>query len=149
MDLYTKLFTIVSVILALSVASERLVEIIKGWNTFLNTKSIDPTKENKRKTCIHILSLLSGCLTVFLAWNFLPTELTAGLTILQQLMAGFALGLLASGGSSFWNSILTYMLGLKELKRLEVSLMSTAAAFYRDTPIVSLQTGDWVDKEVE
>ncbi|MEK7102758.1 MAG: hypothetical protein AAB870_00225 [Patescibacteria group bacterium] len=148
MDFYTKTLTIVSMILALSIASERLVDIIKGWNSFLNTKSLDPKRENMRKTCTHILSLVSGCLTVFLAWGFLPGEFTEGLAVPQQLMAGFALGLLASGGSSFWNSILTYMLGVKEMKKLEVTSMRATTESQSEND-AHAQPRDWVDKEVE
>jgi hypothetical protein len=44
MDL-TRLTTIVSLLVALSVASERLVEIIKGLVPFLNQQNVDPKKE--------------------------------------------------------------------------------------------------------
>ena len=64
---------------------------------------------------MQILAVLSGLLTAFLAKDYLPPELadaTKGWSIL-------GLGLLASGGSGFWNSILTYVTKVKDIKKVE------------------------------
>ena len=122
MDL-TKLTTIVSLLVALSVASERLVEIIKGLFPFLNQQNVDPKKEGWRKAAIQFLAVPAGIITAFLAKpaipDFFPDHFTTTL----------AVGLLASGGSGFWNSILTYVTRAKDIKgaeaenkRLEVKL---------------------------
>jgi hypothetical protein len=44
-----RLTTIVSLILTLSIASERLVEVIKGFIPLLDTPSDDPKQENETK----------------------------------------------------------------------------------------------------
>ena len=114
MDL-TKLTAIVTLILALSVASERLVEIIKGFVPSLGKENPDPTEEARRGSYLQILAVLAGILTAFLAQDYIPKEIgdsTKGWAI-------FGLGLLASGGSGFWNSVLTYVTKVKDIKKVE------------------------------
>ena len=113
----TKLMAIVGVILALSIASERLVEIIKGLWPWLNTKNKTDSHEGYRRSLLHIFSVLSGILTAFLAKDYIPLEL-AGPT---KSWAIVGLGLLASGGSGFWNSVLTYLANVKEIKKAEAA----------------------------
>lgn len=108
------LMALVTVLISLSVASERLVEIVKGVIPFLNEQSTDKKKEGWRRSALQAMAVAAGIITALLAgpaieavapgpWNSFP-----GLT---------ALGLLASGGSGFWNSILTYMTGVKNIKK--------------------------------
>jgi O-antigen/teichoic acid export membrane protein len=110
------LTVLVSLILALSIASERLVEIIKGVFPFLNVENKNETLEGWRRASLHVLAVLSAIATAYLSADYIPKEVAdpaKGIGVL-------GLGLLASGGSSFWNSIATYMLKLKDLKKLEV-----------------------------
>lgn len=114
-----KLITIVTLLIAVSVASERLVEIIKGFSPFLNTEKTDVNLEGRRKSYLHILAVISGIVTALLArsvindvFDNLYNDVSHALTIL-------AVGLLASGGSGFWNSILTYLLKVKDIKDVE------------------------------
>ena len=111
MGLTENLSTIVAVLIALSVATERLVDIIKGLIPFLNQKNDDPKKEGWRRTVLQGMGFLGGIVTALLcqpalsgvmpeAWNSLPGIL--------------ALGLLASGGSGFWSSIQSYVLNAKD-----------------------------------
>ena len=111
-----KLTAVVSLVLALSIASERLVEIIKGWVPYLSTEHENSAKEGRRKSMLQILAVAAGIITALLSADYLPADIakpTAGWQII-------GLGLLASGGSGLWNSILTYMLKLKDLKKIEV-----------------------------
>jgi hypothetical protein len=113
----TKITAIVSIILALSIASERLVEIIKGLIPWLDKQNPDPRGEGIRRTCLHILAVISGVLTVYLAKDYIPEDVarpTGSWAIL-------GLGLLASGGSSLWNSVLSYLTNVKDIKKLEVA----------------------------
>jgi O-antigen/teichoic acid export membrane protein len=112
----TKLSTIVALILALSVASERLVEIIKGLLPFLNQENSDPTKEGWRRAALQFLAVAAGIITAVLARPAIPADISAATNPLSIL----ALGLLASGGSGFWNSVLTYVLRIKDIKELDV-----------------------------
>ena len=108
--------TVVSVLVALSVASERLVEIIKGLIPFLNNQNSDPTMEGWRKACLQLMAVGAGIVTAWLAQAGLQTSLPAAWTTSTGILA---LGLLASGGSGFWNSILAYILQAKDVKKAE------------------------------
>ncbi len=97
---------IIAVIIALSVASERLVEIIKGWIPYLNKKFGDTPKdywhsEDVRKALIQLMAVVGGIVTALLASPAISILLPEWTTTPHVL----ALGLLASGGSGFWNSI--------------------------------------------
>ena len=103
----------VSLIGALSVASERLVEIIKGSPLFtflrLNEKADPDSKaERWRQVKIHLLSLTCGIVTAYVARESITNAFPGGHG--EVLTAG----ILASGGSSFWNSITGFMASLKK-----------------------------------
>lgn len=111
----TKLTAIIGVILALSIASERLVEIIKGFIPSLDKEALDPKAEGRRRSYLQILAVFSGVLTAFLARDYMPTEIAKP----TESWSIFGLGLLASGGSSFWNSVLAYVTKVKDIKKVE------------------------------
>jgi hypothetical protein len=107
----TKLIAIVGLLVALSAASERLVEILKGIIPTLNTERADPRAEGWRKATLQALAVIAGIVTTLLAKSSIPSELVpSGVPSL------IALGFLASGGSGLWNSILTYLLQVKDIK---------------------------------
>jgi hypothetical protein len=108
--------TVVSVLVVLSVASERLVEIVKGLFPALNKENPDPTKEGWRRAGLQVMAVAAGIITAYLARPALPASLSP---IWNSNLGIFGLGLLASGGSGFWNSVLAYFLQLKELKKAE------------------------------
>jgi hypothetical protein len=110
-----QLTSLVSVLVVLSIASERLVEILKGVITPLNIEQSDPVREGWRRAAIQVLAVGAGIFTAFLARSLIPEGLipTGPWPVL-------ALGLLASGGSGFWNSILGYLTQVKDLKKLQV-----------------------------
>ncbi len=117
MDL-TDLSMLVTLLVALSVASERLVEIVKGFVPFLNQENTDAKMEGIRKSVLQFMAVVSGIITAFLTWPVIRNEGT--LVPLGSWPGVFALGLLASGGSGFWNSIQTYVNKLKDVKKLQV-----------------------------
>ena len=114
----TKLTTIVSLLAALSVASERLVEIVKGlipsWlgGTWLKEQKTDPTQEGYRTAVLQVLAVVAGVVTATVASGAIPQNVG----IPNDWTGRFVLGLLASGGSGFWNSILTYAKSAKDIK---------------------------------
>ncbi|HEV8356004.1 MAG TPA: hypothetical protein VGQ17_04465 [Gemmatimonadales bacterium] len=119
----TKVVAIVGLLVALSVASERLVEIIKGVIPPLTGKSTVQWKEGVRRTVNQLLAVGAGILTAYLARPAIPQEAlpaTNDTTII-------ALGLLASGGSGFWNAVLTYVLQVKDIKEAAVKTARTGA----------------------
>ncbi len=111
----TKLTTVISLLVALSIASERLVDIIKGLVPWLNQPRLRPVDEGWRKATLQVLAVLAGITTAWLSSAAIPK----GVGIPDDWTGTFALGLLASGGSGFWNSILTYVTKAKDLKAAE------------------------------
>ena len=111
----TKLTTVISLLVALSIASERLVDIIKGLIPWLNQPRRKPAEEGWRKAVLQIIAVIAGITTAWLASAAIPK----GIGIPDDWTGTLALGLLASGGSGFWNSILTYVTKAKDLKAAE------------------------------
>lgn len=111
------LINFVTVFLALSVATERLVELVKGMIPVLNGPSLIPKYEVWRQFVIHLMSLVAAAVVVSLSQDYIVSTLKPQITspMSREQIAAFAI--LASGGSSFWNSILTYLLSLKNIKR--------------------------------
>jgi hypothetical protein len=99
-----------TVLLALSVASERLVELIKGASQRLTGKKEDAATERWRQLGIHWISVLASWIVVMLTQEYIVTTLSLK-TWGPGEIAAFTI--LASGGSSMWNSILSYLLTLK------------------------------------
>ena len=112
----------VTMMLALSVATERLVEIIKGLIPFLNSQNDNDKYEGWRRASLHLLAVAAGIVTSFLAQPFFPPEVQARSTV--PLIIG--IGLLASGGSGFWNSILSYLGNVKDLKKAQVDQVQSS-----------------------
>jgi hypothetical protein len=102
-------------LIALSIASERPVDIIKGLVPWLNQQRRKPAEEGWRKATLQILAVMAGITTAWLANAAIPK----GIGIPDNWTGTLALGLLASGGSGFWNSILTYVTKAKDLKAAE------------------------------
>ncbi len=130
----SELEAIVGLLLAVSIASERLVEIIKGYFPWLNEIRPTSISEGRRKAALQLLAVASGVGTAFLAQPILATSLS---TIENSKLAVLSIGFLASGGSAFWNAILSYLLQVKELKKLEVKASqsqepATSPGVYRD-----------------
>jgi len=117
MTLVDVLTIVVSLLVILSVASERLVEIVKGLIPFLNLENENDKKEGWRKAILQALAVCSGIITAFLARPALKDILPETWTSLPSI---FALGFLASGGSGLWNAILTYLKNVKDLKKENV-----------------------------
>jgi hypothetical protein len=97
---------------ALSVAVERLVEILKTF-VFkkLNLTLTDPEQEAMRQGKVQVLALIASLLTsLLLGWlGILPGGWTGAL----------GMGLLASGGSGLWNSLLGWAKGLKDIRQAQ------------------------------
>ena len=139
-----KLIALVGLILALSIASERLVEIIKGYVPKLNMAATDEKAEGRRQATLQFMAVLAGIVTSWLSRAYIPKEVsdaTHGWAVL-------GLGLLASGGSGFWNSILTYLVKVKDLKDLQtkdlagtISARATAAPSGQKAPPLASPAG--------
>jgi expansin (peptidoglycan-binding protein) len=105
--------SIVTALVALSIASERLVEMIKSLVPYLNEKQMDPMKEARRKAALQLLAAVAGVVTAFMAQPALDASIPTGW---QTPLGMVVLGLFASGGSGFWNSIQNLAQGAGNLK---------------------------------
>ena len=119
----TKIAAIVSVILALSIASERLVEIFKGFFPKLNNENPDPKAEGRRRSYLQLLAVVAGVITAFLSRDYIPPEVAKP----TESWSILGLGLLASGGSGFWNSVLTYVTKAKDIKTVQADVAKKTA----------------------
>ncbi len=111
------LSALVALVLALSVASERLVEIVKGFVPYLSKEQpAGSVGECIRRAILQILAVIAGIVTTYLAREHI--ESLKGLPF-DSKTAIVGLGLLASGGSGFWNAILGYVGKVKDIKKTE------------------------------
>jgi hypothetical protein len=115
----TSLTTLVTFIVALSVASERLVEIVKGWIPWLDQAKTDPNAEGRRRSVLQLLAVVSAIATAYFAKDYIPKDMVKLSGAMSEPWTILGLGLLASGGSGFWNAILTYFGKVKDLKEAE------------------------------
>lgn len=102
----TNLTQLVTLILATSVAGERLVTFLKTLIPWLASPppSTTPIKNDiARQVTVMIIA-------------FLACWLTAEIANVDSILKPPILGLLASGGSAFWTSILGYVKGIKDIK---------------------------------
>ncbi|GAB4052789.1 hypothetical protein [Spirosoma litoris] len=114
---------IVSILLAISLASERFVTAIKTlFPEFFEDEKKTPAQEvdlvadKWRRFAVQLIAFLASW---FVA-GFLTTEkfMLGSVSFADGavLMPSFIVGLLASGGSSFWNNILGYTKAAKDIQ---------------------------------
>ena len=119
------LATLATLLGALSVASERLVEIIKGFVPWLDAKKDEVRAEGRRRLVLHGLAIVAGICTAFLARDAMGGVLPETLVVSEagkptvSLLGTVGFGVLASGGSGLWNSVLGYANKVKEIKGLQ------------------------------
>lgn len=101
---------------ALSVSTERVTEFIKRlpvFSTFLSTEKTG-TQEDVRVLCVHLLAVVVGGV---ICGVFPKTLVPAGIILPAEFWDKaaycFLFGILASGGSSFWNSALDTLRNVK------------------------------------
>ncbi len=123
---------IIGMMIALSIAAERVVEITKGVIPALGMVRADPKQEKRRKAMLQLLAVGSGIGVTFLSAPMLAESLppqwssTTGIIVI---------GLLASGGSGFWNAILSYLLQLKDVKSQTLQQLVAARGGMEISPI--------------
>lgn len=100
---------LVAVLGAISVATERIVEIAKGWVPALNREyppKTDPMIEARRRAYNQLAALAAALLVSIVVAIWRPGGPHSGWEVLQAAGEVLALAVLASGGSGFWNAIL-------------------------------------------
>ena len=117
------LIELVGILVALSAASERLVDIAKGFIGSLEKPApgttLSPAEEVRRKAKIQIMAVLAGLFTTVLAWPVIGNMFPG--TYGSNALVIVGLGFLVSGGSGLWNSILSYLLAIKDLRKKELA----------------------------
>ncbi len=102
-----KLTSLLGFMAALSLATERIIETIKGLPVLSQWLAIQKpdgsTAEEFRKASIHILAIAVGTVLAYLTQDQIPTSI--GLHY-SGFWAYLLFGATASGGSGMWNSAL-------------------------------------------
>jgi hypothetical protein len=128
MDL-TTLTAFVTEMLAISIAAERMVELLKGWfpNFYLFRAKTDAAREANRCAWVQMLSGVCGAVVASLGHiNILDTLPSYNGSDMMKGVSPVIAGLLASGGSAFWNHALDL------LKATKVDKEQSAIASYAD-----------------
>ncbi|MFH1648463.1 MAG: hypothetical protein ABIA11_01865 [Patescibacteria group bacterium] len=101
----------------LSLSVERVVEMIKNLSSWLSQKQEDEKMERYRRLTLHAIAAFVGFVIALTASEQIESVLfkTSG----QLTISGcIILGLLASGGSGFWNQSLGIVEEIKRVKKL-------------------------------
>jgi hypothetical protein len=131
----------ITAIIALSVAAERVVEIVKGIVVWLDKEKEDPKVEARRRATLQVLAAVAGILVSVLAWPVTKTLLPATSNPTSTVIA---FGLLASGGSGFWNSILGYVMSVKALKSADAATAKHGAMLAGATALPQPKEGQFL-----
>jgi len=103
---------------AMSLSVERIVEIIKNIVPLLSKEQTEPKKENYRIAALHLIAAIAGAIIAFVAQEQIQPLLsnifrTPGVIGISGCII---VGLLASGGSGFWNQCLSIVGEIKRSK---------------------------------
>jgi hypothetical protein len=124
-----KLTSLLGFFAALSVATERITEIIKGLPGLSRWFSVDKTgtTEDFRKASVQIVAVLAGMLVSYLVRQPLAQQLN--ISDPSQISFGWYLvfGAMASGGSGIWNSALDIVRAVNEQKTLVTDKLKKAS----------------------
>jgi hypothetical protein len=116
---------LVAVVLAISLATERLVLVIRTPQKFLwiiplgqwlnNENKVHPEQDGPRRLVVQMISFLCALFTVgwFAAGGWDPL---ASITIASQTVPLWLLAILATGGSSFWKNLLGYTKAVRDIR---------------------------------
>jgi len=124
-----------SAMIALSVAVERVVEIIKGMSRRLREDpdpKADPQGKGaaRRRLILQALAAFVGAVAALTIGphNFLRTIPDGGYESPIRWIAAVFLGLMASGGSAFWNHALDIVGAIKSAKEQLTTAQQAAVA---------------------
>lgn len=106
-DLMNSLTAWIAFVAGLSVATERVTEIVKGyWGRVAFEREDDPKAEEKRKARIQILAIVVGAGLSFITYQQIQPALKLPVDTWSRVAVCVVFGAMASGGSGLWNSAL-------------------------------------------
>ena len=112
MDVLTPLTSLITLVLGISIAVERVTEVLKGLIPPLAKQQKDLTAEYIRCAIMHVLALVTGTFVAYAGHIDLFQKLTG--TASTNLTMGYGVcGLLSAGGSAFWNHVLDILKATK------------------------------------
>ncbi len=106
------LISVVSILAALSMASERIVEMLKKAWDWLG-KEQPKTDESLRQAAVHLIAAIIGTGLAWLSRTQIAAMLPADWASHMGWQTYAMLGLMSSGGSAFWNTILDALRAIK------------------------------------
>jgi hypothetical protein len=115
---------VVGVLVTLSVASERAVEVLKGYIPWLGQQRPGEPNDARRRSHIILASTAINLLVAYVSWDLIASTPVKDL---GKWPAIIGLGLLSTGGSSMWNSVLSYLVGMKDIKKSEAAVAKSAS----------------------
>jgi hypothetical protein len=120
-----KITSLLGFFAALSVATERITEIIKGLPGLSNWFSVDKTgtAEEFRKASVQIIAVLAGMLVSYLVRDPLAKQLNISDASQVSFWWYLVFGAMASGGSGIWNSALDIVREVNTQKSLVTDKM--------------------------
>ena len=124
-----KLLMIFSFLAALSLATERITEVIKGipplsrW--FAVEKASGSNLEEFRKASIQLLAIVIGTILASLVHDNLPMSLSPNQ---KPFWIDLIFGAMASGGSGLWNSALDIVREVNKQKQMLTEQTRSARA---------------------
>jgi hypothetical protein len=121
--------SIITLLGAMSLSVERVVEIIKNILPFLAEKQSSTRKENYRIAALHFIAAFVGGIIAWVAQEQIQPMLSHIFT--TPGIIGFSgcciIGLLASGGSGFWNQCLSIVEEVNNAKHLQTQALKLKA----------------------
>jgi hypothetical protein len=121
-----QLITLSTYLVAVSLATERLVTFVKSLIPWLDKAPVDAAglpdlpEERKRKIALQIIAVIAAWITVSLFIDsFNPMTCIPISTDGKMNWPAWMIALLSTGGSTFWNDALGYAKAVKDTKRQE------------------------------
>ena len=114
--------SVIALLGALSISVERVVEIIKSMVPFLAEESRDKNKERYRRASLHLLAAIVGMVIAYIARAQIQPLLAPMFKSAEvlEIPSCIIIGLLASGGSGFWNQSMGIVEEIKQAKKLDI-----------------------------
>ncbi len=121
----TAITQFVGLLAAMSVATERAVEVIKGMVPYLNQQLPPGASNSRRAALIQVISIACGAVISISVQGQVPAGVSAKEIGFWSYLV---LGLLTSGGSALWNHVLDIIGAFKVQKEKLAALQPAAPA---------------------